>query len=54
MSSTRGQLSSFIFCSSKLGSEMILTKFVVRAAKCKFIVSLYLLGATYSGRDYVR
>ena len=27
---------------------------LVRAAKCKFIVSLYLLGAAYGGRDHVR
>ena len=32
---------------------MILTHCVVRAAKCKFIVSLYLLGAAYGGTDYV-
>ena len=32
---------------------MILIQLVVRAAKCKFIVSLYLLGGTYSGRDYI-
>ena len=33
---------------------MILIQLVVRAAKCKFIVSLYLLGAAYGDRDYVR
>ena len=32
---------------------MILTDLVVRAAEYKFIVSLYLLGAAYCGRDYV-
>ena len=32
---------------------MILIQLVVRAAKYKFMVSLYLLGATYGGRDYV-
>ena len=33
---------------------MILIQLVVRAAKGKFIVSLYLLGAAYGDRDYVR
>ena len=33
---------------------MILTQLVVGATKCKFIVSLYLLGAAYGGRDYFR
>ena len=33
---------------------MILIQLVVGAAKCKFIVSLYLLGAAYGGRDYIR
>ena len=32
---------------------MILKQLVVRAAKCKFTVSLYLLGAVYGDRDYV-
>ena len=32
---------------------MILIQLVVWAAKCKFIVSLYLLGAIYDDRDYV-
>ena len=27
---------------------------VVRAAKCKFIVSLNLLGTAYGSRDYIR
>ena len=33
--------------------EMTLSQHVVRAAKYKFIVPLYLLGAAYSHRDYV-
>ena len=49
MSFTHSQLSSVVFCSSKIK----LTRSVVRAAKCKFIVLLYLLGAAYGGRDYV-
>ena len=31
----------------------MLTHSVVRAAKCKFIASLYLLGAAYDSRAYV-
>ena len=33
---------------------MILIQLVVRAAKCKIIVSLYLLGAAYGNSDYIR
>ena len=53
MSSTHSQLSSVVFRSgSRLNLK--LTHSVVGAAKCKFIVSLYLLGAAHGGRDYIR